>query len=322
MNLGRILLSAALAVLSCYSPSSAPGQESSASAESCLSFVQDFYGWYARNASNTNVDSLDLALKERRSAFSTKLINGVEAVNADARPYKEAGLDFDWILNSQDPGGPGDYIVSIGRLAGYACRVDVFRQRADGNGEKISPELKFENGRWLFVNFHYPDSPYPQSENLLSMIAVYLNDIPEKKLKENLNDFDALTQVGIRLEEEDKLDEALSLYKKAIKGWPTRYEGYYFAGLLEEHMVQRVNSNAETDIRQALSLKPDLSKDPNVSAFLKRHAPIRSQAPQAQPTFSLGNSSRFFVGIGIGMILATMIIFAFRRKTVARIDGR
>jgi hypothetical protein len=40
---------------------------------------------------------------------------------------------------------------------------DVSRQRPDGKGERIIPELNFEHGRWIFVNFHYPDSPYPQS---------------------------------------------------------------------------------------------------------------------------------------------------------------
>jgi hypothetical protein len=72
------------------------------------------------------------------------------------------------------------------------------------------------------------------------------------------------------------LGEALTQYKKAIKARPDRYEGYYFAGLVEERMGERAKSNAEADIRQALSLKPG-SKDLNISTFLKRLAPTPSQ---------------------------------------------
>jgi hypothetical protein len=97
---------------------------------------------------------------------------------------------------------------------------------------------------------------------------------------------------------------------------PDRYEGYYFAGLLEERMGEQAKSNAEADIRQALSLNPGLSKNPNISAFLKRHATSPSQPQQAQPTFALGNSSRFFIGIGVGMIPATVTTFALQKKSL------
>jgi hypothetical protein len=123
-----------------------------------------------------NVHSLDLALKQRRFAFSPRLVRGVEAVEEDARRHQEAGLDFDWILNSQDPGDPGEpgYLVRNSVMSGNVCRADVSRQRPDGKGERIVPELSFENGQWRFMNFHYPDSPDPQSENLLSIIKLNL----------------------------------------------------------------------------------------------------------------------------------------------------
>jgi hypothetical protein len=145
--------------------------------ESCLAFVKEFYDWYVPKARDINVHSLELALKDRRSAFSLRLIRGVDAVDSEAIRNKEAGLDFDWILNSQDPGDPGDpgYLVSNSRLAANVCRVDVYRQLSNGKLEKdIIPELNFEHGRWLFVNFHYPDSQFPQSENLLGLIRSYL----------------------------------------------------------------------------------------------------------------------------------------------------
>jgi hypothetical protein len=170
MNFSKNVLFAALIAVPFCSMICAPDQKSVATKDSCQSFVQEFYGWYVPKAQDVKVDSLDLALKEKRSAFSAKLIKGVEAVEADASRYKEAGPDFDWVLNSQDPGDPGNYSVSDSKVSGYTCRVDVF-QRPDGKGERISPELRFKHGRWFFVNFYYPDSSYPQSENLLSMVA-------------------------------------------------------------------------------------------------------------------------------------------------------
>jgi hypothetical protein len=120
----------------------------------------------------------DAALRERRSAFSSQLLSQLAQVEAEQKRSQDAGLDFDWILNSQDPGGPGDpgYVVSGATLNSYTCRVNVSRQRPDGKGERITPELKFENGHWFFVNFHYPGTLYPQSENLVSLIRSYLKD--------------------------------------------------------------------------------------------------------------------------------------------------
>lgn len=143
-----------------------------------LAFVQEFYDWYVPKARDMTVNSLDLP-KERHPAFSARLIQGVETIEADARRHHEAGLDFDWILNTQNPGDPGDpsYLVRNSKLTGNVCRVDVYRQVPGGKIEKdVIPELNFEHGKWL-VNFHYPDSRYPQNENLLSIIKANLDSI-------------------------------------------------------------------------------------------------------------------------------------------------
>jgi hypothetical protein len=186
MNIAKVALSAAVFAATCCPFLSAQDKKTAIpTKESCLAFVQEFYGWYVPKARDINVHSLDLALKERRSAFNPRLIKGVEAVEADATRNQEAGLDFDWILNSQDPGDPGEpgYLARNSKLNGNVCHVEVSRQRPDGKGERIVPELNFEHGRWLFVNFHYPDSPYPQSENLMSMIKAYLNSVSESSKK-------------------------------------------------------------------------------------------------------------------------------------------
>ena len=179
------LFGAMLFAANCFPSLFAQEKKLGPTKESCLAFVQEFYGWCVPKARSTTENSMDAALRQRRSAFSPRLVRGLEKVDADAKRNQEAGLDFDWILNSQDPGDPGDpgYIVLDSKLKGNLCRVDVSRQRPDGEGERIIPELIFENERWVFLNFHYPDSPYPQSENLLSMIKVYLDSVVESPKK-------------------------------------------------------------------------------------------------------------------------------------------
>jgi hypothetical protein len=187
MNISKAVLSTAMLAATGCSLLSAQEKASVPTKASCLAFVQEFYGWYVPKARATALGSMDAALKVRRVAFSRHLLKGLQDVDDDARRNQEAGLDFDWILNSQDPGDPGDpgYLVRNSSLSANVCRVEVSRQRPDGETEKIVPELKFEDGRWLFTNFHYPDSPYPQSENLLGMISAYLKSARGSPQKPN-----------------------------------------------------------------------------------------------------------------------------------------
>ena len=187
MNITRTVLSAAMSAATWCSLLSAQEKASVPTKATCLAFVQEFYGWYVPKVRATTLDSMDAALKGRRTAFSRQLLKGLQDVDDDARRNQEAGLDFDWILNSQDPGDPGDpgYLVRNSSLNANVCRVEVSRQRPDGEAEKIVPDLEFEDGRWVFTNFHYPDSPYPQSENLLGMISTYLKSARESPHKPN-----------------------------------------------------------------------------------------------------------------------------------------
>ena len=34
----------------------------------------------------------------------------------------------------------------------------------------VTPELAFENGHWIFLNFHYPNTGSPNNENLLALL--------------------------------------------------------------------------------------------------------------------------------------------------------
>jgi hypothetical protein len=142
--------------------------------------VKEFYAWYLPKVRTTDPRAelpLDRRLNDRHSAFNQTLIRWVSAVESEARRTHEAGLDFDPILNAQDPGDPGDpgYFVNNSSVADNVCRVDVYRSVSGGKIEKeVIPELNFEHGRWVFVNFHYPNIPFPQSDDLLSLIRAYL----------------------------------------------------------------------------------------------------------------------------------------------------
>jgi hypothetical protein len=131
--------------------------------------VRDFYDWYVPRARTGTLNSEDAALNARRDAFSPQLLKYLAELDGEQKRNRDAGLDFDWILNSQDPGDPGDsdYLVRSAKMEGHFCRVNVSRQ-PDGKSERISPKLRFGSGRWLFVNFHYPNAPRTQSENLLA----------------------------------------------------------------------------------------------------------------------------------------------------------
>ena len=150
------------------------------SGRTCETFVKEFYAWYlpiAQAEMKSRVDPLNLAQKARPAILSRELIQGLEAVDAEARKAQDPGLDFDPVLNSQDPGGPGDppYQVRDVKVNGSTCKADVYYQARDGKTEKIViPELRSGNGRWIFTNFHYPNTQFPESADLISMIKSYL----------------------------------------------------------------------------------------------------------------------------------------------------
>jgi len=141
--------------------------------------VQDFYNWYMSKAlERINSDPVGLALKYKRDAFSSELVRGLEEVRAEQKADKDAGLDFDPILNSQDPGDPGDsYVASKAARRGDTYTVElhgVFAKLKPQKEPMILAELKFEKGKWIFINFHYPNSTSEQNENLLILIKNYL----------------------------------------------------------------------------------------------------------------------------------------------------
>lgn len=147
--------------------------------KTCEAFVKEFYAWYLnadRTAGPHGVWPYELTLKANPPLLSKELIYGLNAVDAEAAKAQDPGLDFEPILNTQDGGGPGDppYLVRDVKVTEGVCRADVYSQYG-GKAEKIViPELRAENGRWIFTNFHYPDDRYPQTNNLINLIKSYL----------------------------------------------------------------------------------------------------------------------------------------------------
>ncbi len=150
------------------------------SKESCRNFVQGFYDWYLPKVRVLSGDPLQDALKYKHSVFSRELLRGLAETKAREIADKDAGLDFDPILNTQDAGDPGDPPYSVRNVArkGDKYWADVYLSDKKTEKPWVVAELMVDHGHWVFTNFHYPDSPYPQSENLLSLIRNYLAPRP------------------------------------------------------------------------------------------------------------------------------------------------
>jgi len=157
------------------------------------------------------------------------------------------------------------------------------------------------------VNFAKAPSDQYSPENL------------QKRLARDPKDVDALINLGIHLEEMEQITEASALYKRAIDAKPECYLGYQFAGLVADRISRKTSLEADIDIHKALNLNPDIAKDGNVEAFLNRHAhlvatPVKSaESVPKEDGFALGGSC-FVIGIGVGLLLSTPLIYFLRRR--------
>jgi hypothetical protein len=150
--------------------------------QDCGPFVQQFYDWYAAKENalmkrNSLESALEVALREKRSSFSPELVKGLkEDLAASKKSPDEVGLDFDPFLNAQDIAER--YFVGKITPKGDHYLVEVF---GVWGGQKKSnpdvvPELAFENGQWIFTNFHYGKTDIPVNENLVSVLQILKKD--------------------------------------------------------------------------------------------------------------------------------------------------
>jgi len=153
-------------------------KESPNSEQSCLHFTQAFYNWYTTQVfkslkAKNGKAAWHAALSYEGNPFSRELTRALIESDAEAKTDGDPVLDFDPILNSQDPANR--YVVrsvtsNNGRYwaAVYGVWSRVVSDR--GKGPQVVAELMRNDGRWEFVNFHYPDNTSPNNENLLRML--------------------------------------------------------------------------------------------------------------------------------------------------------
>ena len=145
---------------------------------SCLHFAQDFYNWYVAEVfkdfrASGGKAPWRAALTYKGNPFSPELSQALTESDAEAKADGDPVLDFDPILNSQDPAE--HYIVrTVTRKNGH-CWADIYGvwSRSVPNDERrpqVVAEMIFRDTRWQFVNFHYPNTTNPDNENLLSIL--------------------------------------------------------------------------------------------------------------------------------------------------------
>ena len=135
--------------------------------EACQKFVQAFYDWYL---SKDGASGTDAVLKRKANLLSSELYRRLKE-DRDASEKCEGeicGLDFDPFLNSQDPSA--HFKVGTVTRKGSAFWVDVYGVDSGRRQEHIIPELIQQNGRWVFVNFHYGKNKWTEDSNLLKML--------------------------------------------------------------------------------------------------------------------------------------------------------
>jgi hypothetical protein len=123
--------------------------------DSCRSFVQEFYDWYTPIAASAGT-RVSVSLLPRQMSFDQKLWKMLVVDDeAQSKSSYIVGLDFDPILNSQDPSSK--FMVKGVSIQGIHCSAEVVGIEQGVHEERVKPELVLASGRWIFVNFHYQD---------------------------------------------------------------------------------------------------------------------------------------------------------------------
>lgn len=114
--------------------------------KSCRNLVLGFYNHPGRRKS----DSLDARLRRL-------LKEDEEAQDKDTSGYI-VGLDFDAFLGGNDP-PEGPFVVGriIPKGNSYWAEVHNISSGKKSKQPVVVPEVMFKRGRWVLVNFHYPE---------------------------------------------------------------------------------------------------------------------------------------------------------------------
>lgn len=141
--------------------------------ESCRKFVQAFYDWYlSKDAASgkLSIPSMDAVLKRKADVLSPELHRRLKA-DSDATEKCQGeicGLDFDPFLSSQDSSPHFEAVRVTRKDSSYW--VDVYGIESAKRREHVVPELVQQNGKWIFVNFHYGKNKWTNDSNLLTIL--------------------------------------------------------------------------------------------------------------------------------------------------------
>lgn len=151
----------------------------------CRRAVQEFYDWYLpRLMREVRVTAREQALNARPQNFSAELHRGLaeDLAAAKKNPDEIVGLDFEPLVNSQDPAAK--YVAKKVSRAGKGYRVEVHAV-VDGKASEhpdVIAEVVLQKGHWTFVNFHYPseDAKEPGTD-LLKLLRQLKEDRRKQK---------------------------------------------------------------------------------------------------------------------------------------------
>lgn len=96
---------------------------------------------------------------------------------AQSKSNEIVGLDFDPILNTQDPSSK--FIVRSTSVKSGRCKAAVIGVNQGVEDEHVMPELVYSNGRWVFVNFYYQSEvagKLKRSGNLVQALKDWAKD--------------------------------------------------------------------------------------------------------------------------------------------------
>jgi hypothetical protein len=147
--------------------------------QSCRKFVQAFYDWYLSKdpaSGKLSAPSMDAVLKREADVLSPELYRSLKE-DDDAQencPGEICGLDFDPFLGSQD--ASAHFAAVTVTRKGSSYWVDVYGIESGKRREHVIPELTQQNGRWIFVNFHYGKNKWTSDANLLSILKSLSNE--------------------------------------------------------------------------------------------------------------------------------------------------
>ncbi len=129
--------------------------------KSCREFVQEFYDWYIEPAPEGELHTsgqpdMDDAVRRKPGMFAHALYVGLkEDLNAQAHAHEIVGLDFDAFTGGQD-NSPKFEVKKVTVKDGN-CRATVWGVDQGAHRETVEAVLAILNGKWIFVDFGYPE---------------------------------------------------------------------------------------------------------------------------------------------------------------------